>query len=508
MPSNHVSQLLHSPDHTFTAIDLSGHLQEQRRLPATVIDQSNEVLSSSAGTVWTHIGQTFQAGITGPMTQIDFATSECGPRDATLNIYEGSHVSHPLPDPIHQQAVVLTEVACINRNSPVPVWSEFVLSSPVNVVTGASYTFKFVPTDQQWLSSPISTASGNSYPRGRSYVSASYDLLFRTHVVDVTIPTTTELESQWKIQEPVYELDENDRSFFIEYPHADVSATSAQQLLHVYQAGCEDLVNGLTAVPTYTDTSASLSLEFSDFVDYADIYSFDEDAGVGTVAFCVRFSLSTSSGTEVSTKIADFVLTLTLNGAISVDEFDLEEENFEATIDETISFTVTAGVCSNQEFPLLRGDSVSICVSSDAYPDVSLGGIQSFSFTNGNGDDEQVAIENEEPAELTSFNVADDCDGQICTFETILRSGYYDSEVALTEGMIGSGVAILEIPTGRRRVKVALRAEKEESAMKEYTGFELEFGIEASSASSGFSSSVASMFVSAIAVSAGLLALL
>jgi hypothetical protein len=114
------------------------------------------------------------------MTQIDFATYECRPRTATLFIYERAHKAFngALPNPIHVQSVALTEVTCQFDL----VWSEFVLSPPVNVVSGKSYTFKVDPTDKKVVQMPFTT--GNTYARGQSYAGAdSYDVLFRTYAV-------------------------------------------------------------------------------------------------------------------------------------------------------------------------------------------------------------------------------------------------------------------------------------------------------------------------------------
>jgi hypothetical protein len=150
-----------------------------------VIDQSNEGPYDIYAMDLGYVGQSFQAGITGPMARIDFATApNCGtngngPRDATLFIYEGEAFG-TLPNPVHNQSVALTQGPCKTSNSF--YWSEFVLSPPVNVLNGTSYTFMVDPTDNNEVFR-IPLTAGSSYERGRAYYAdpvPESDVFFRT----------------------------------------------------------------------------------------------------------------------------------------------------------------------------------------------------------------------------------------------------------------------------------------------------------------------------------------
>ncbi|MDD2987171.1 T9SS type A sorting domain-containing protein [Flavobacterium sp.] len=120
--------------------------------------------------------QSFTAGITGTLSQIDngFASTMNG--TATLNMYNGTGLEGTL---LHSQEVTIS-----GTNN---FWQTFTISSPVAVVAEQVYTFELIPTQGGGLPDPFGIQIGgpeDTYPRGRSSFSPTWDYVFRTFVTE------------------------------------------------------------------------------------------------------------------------------------------------------------------------------------------------------------------------------------------------------------------------------------------------------------------------------------
>ncbi len=124
-------------------------------------------------------GQTFTAGATGSLCEIDLLMFNTMTGTGTLNIYSGSGIGGTL---------LATQSVNVIVPSMTDVWQNWIISSPPTVTSGSVYTFQFIPTqggglpdpygiDLQFVSDEYSGGHCLSFPTG--------DLCFRTYV-DIT----------------------------------------------------------------------------------------------------------------------------------------------------------------------------------------------------------------------------------------------------------------------------------------------------------------------------------
>ena len=126
--------------------------------------------------------QSFTAGITGTLSQIDqgFVNPMAGV--ATLNIYSGNGNEGDL---LYTEAVTISGTGIF--------WSSFPISSPVDITAGQMYTFEVVPLQGGGLPDPYAvqvTWDTTSYPDGESTAGIGFDYVFRTFVT-MTVGTET-----------------------------------------------------------------------------------------------------------------------------------------------------------------------------------------------------------------------------------------------------------------------------------------------------------------------------
>ncbi|MEQ8819622.1 MAG: hypothetical protein RLY93_05210 [Sumerlaeia bacterium] len=136
-----------------------------------ILDQA---LESGAGTSsGTSLGQSFTAGATGLLTQVDIQQrADSTATSGTLNIYEGYGTEGTLL--ASQSFTIVTGVE---------QFEEFVLNSPPPVTAGQVYTFQFNSSGDEFR---LSRNTGDAYPGGQIVnfpVGSSLDLLFRTYVL-------------------------------------------------------------------------------------------------------------------------------------------------------------------------------------------------------------------------------------------------------------------------------------------------------------------------------------
>ena len=120
--------------------------------------------------------QSFTAGITGTLSQIDngFASTMSG--TATLKIYDGTGVEGNL---LYSSAVTISGTGVF--------WQTFTISSPVAVVAEQVYTFELIPIQGGGLPDPFAIQIGgpdDTYPRGQSSFNPTFDYVFRTFVTE------------------------------------------------------------------------------------------------------------------------------------------------------------------------------------------------------------------------------------------------------------------------------------------------------------------------------------
>jgi hypothetical protein len=119
-------------------------------------------------------GQTFTAGITGVLCEIDLMMFNTMTGTGILNVYSGSGISGALLTTENVTVVVPTG----------QVWQNWILTNPPSVTAGSTYTFQFVPIQGGGLPDPygVNVKTGNVYTAGYDLTFQEFDLTFRTHV--------------------------------------------------------------------------------------------------------------------------------------------------------------------------------------------------------------------------------------------------------------------------------------------------------------------------------------
>ncbi len=137
----------------------------------TAIDQQQLAISSGGGDLdeW----QSFAAGLTGTLTQLDLQISspmQPAAASGTLSVYAGEGTGGAL---LTSQAVTFQPVS--------NTFQAYVLNTPVSVVEGQKYTYRLTTPSQTaaWIDFNVN----NPYADGRaSGGSGNWDLLFKTYV--------------------------------------------------------------------------------------------------------------------------------------------------------------------------------------------------------------------------------------------------------------------------------------------------------------------------------------
>jgi hypothetical protein len=119
-------------------------------------------------------GQTFTAGATGLLCEIDLMMFNTMTGTGILKIYSGAGITGTLLD---------TQVVHVNVPSG-QVWQDWVIASPPPVVSGSVYTFQFIPIQGGGLPDPygINVQDSNKYAGGYDLSLPTFDLTFRTYV--------------------------------------------------------------------------------------------------------------------------------------------------------------------------------------------------------------------------------------------------------------------------------------------------------------------------------------
>ena len=119
-------------------------------------------------------GQTFTAGATGLLCEIDLLMTNTMTGTGTLNIFSGSGISGTL---------LATESVNVNVPSG-SVWQYWTISSPPSITSGSVYTFQFIPIQGGGLPDPylIDLRDSNVYSGGYHLAFPQFDLTFRTYV--------------------------------------------------------------------------------------------------------------------------------------------------------------------------------------------------------------------------------------------------------------------------------------------------------------------------------------
>lgn len=118
--------------------------------------------------------QSFTAGLTGTLSQIDQGFVNPMTGAATLNIYTGNGTEGDL---LYTAGVTISGTGIF--------WSTFIIASPVNITAGQMYTWEVVPTQGGGLPDPYAvqvTWDTTSYPDGESTAGVGFDYVFRTFV--------------------------------------------------------------------------------------------------------------------------------------------------------------------------------------------------------------------------------------------------------------------------------------------------------------------------------------
>lgn len=158
------------------------------------VDQSQ--LLTDAGTSERNLpgyyeGQTFTAGVSGSLCEVDLLMFNTMTGTGILNIYSGSGVGG-----------LLLSTDTVNVNVPTgQVWQYWTLSKPPAVINGSVYTFQFVPIQGGGLPDPygINCQDANPYSGGYDLSLPTFDLAFRTYVDITTGIKNSTLENNFVI---------------------------------------------------------------------------------------------------------------------------------------------------------------------------------------------------------------------------------------------------------------------------------------------------------------------
>ncbi len=142
-----------------------------------ILDQSQlqyDAAQSARNLPGWSIWQSFTAGITGTLSQIDQGFVNPMSGMATLNIYTGSGLDGDL---LYTAGVTISGTGTF--------WSTFLIATPVDITAGEMYTFEIVPIQGGGLPDPYAVQvcwDTTSYTDGVSTAGVGYDYVFRTFV--------------------------------------------------------------------------------------------------------------------------------------------------------------------------------------------------------------------------------------------------------------------------------------------------------------------------------------
>jgi Secretion system C-terminal sorting domain len=155
-----------------------------------LVDQSQIVANaarSARNLAGYYEGQSFTAGSSGYLCEVDMLMSNTMSGTGTLNIYDGNGITGTL-------------LATQTVNVYVPtgqVWQAWYINTPPLLTSGNQYTFQFVPIQGSGLPDPyaVMLSSTNVYPGGTDLAVLGWDLAFKTYI-GVVSTETTDIEKQ------------------------------------------------------------------------------------------------------------------------------------------------------------------------------------------------------------------------------------------------------------------------------------------------------------------------
>lgn len=155
-----------------------------------VIDQSQLLTNSGLSArniAGASEGQTFKAGVSGYLCEIDVLMFNPMVGNGTLKIYSGNGVGG---------ALIASQSVYVNVSSG-QVWQNWTLSTPPMITSGSDYTFQFIPVQGGGLPDPygINVTSNDSYSDGYWLSNPGGDLAFRTHVIGQSITASIHADS-------------------------------------------------------------------------------------------------------------------------------------------------------------------------------------------------------------------------------------------------------------------------------------------------------------------------
>lgn len=152
-------------------------------LNAQCLGDQSQVISngglSARNLVGSYEAQTFTAGVTGQLCEIDMMMFGTMSGNGTMRIYAGAGISGSL---------IASQPVYVNVPSG-QVWQNWSISSPPIVSMGSVYTFQFIPTQGGGLPDPygILVTTNNEYSGGYWLSNPAGDLTFRTMVIPLSI---------------------------------------------------------------------------------------------------------------------------------------------------------------------------------------------------------------------------------------------------------------------------------------------------------------------------------
>lgn len=118
--------------------------------------------------------QSFTAGLSGTLAQVDQAFASTMTGSATVKLYSGTGTSGSL---LYTGGVTISGTTNF--------WQSFTISTPVALVAGEVYTWELIPIQGGGIPDPFAiqiAGPDDAYPGGQSSFGITWDYVFRTYV--------------------------------------------------------------------------------------------------------------------------------------------------------------------------------------------------------------------------------------------------------------------------------------------------------------------------------------
>ena len=236
-----------------------------------------------------------------------------------------------------------------------------------------------------------------------------------------------------------------------------------------YTAATTSRANG------FKNVNLKLDVDQGALQENSDIYSFDTVSMMGTLSFCVKFSLENLMAPGVSINFLETIMNVTIDMKqgfsvvnIHTNRDDASETNRNATVDyyvEAYQCDTDTGTALEDPEPLSQGSELSICIKTNG-TDVGLTDIKQLNLKQDGGESINAILDSTGNG-LTDWS----CEAQMCSARTMLVSSFFAKESPNNVNV--TGVVIMSFGSRRQLVQIA-PTRSLESSSKNAADFQLE----------------------------------